>query len=274
MSELAYYVYCIVESAAAAELPADSLPPAIEHGAKLEWVATEDLAALTSEVSRVSYNEESLADQLSDPGWIAERAMRHEAIAEYVAKHVAVVPLRFGTIFFERAGIVGMLSDQGEELREIIERLRGREEWAVNVICDQSTLMSSITSVSPVLRDLTERAAQASPGQAYLMQKKIDTLRVDEARAALNRIIDEVEQTLAAHSDDSKRLRMLKVETTEYGEMKAKFAFLVKKSEFDQFNDAAERLAREHQSAGVGLEFGGPWPAYNFTGLTKDEFSI
>ena len=274
MSDLAYYVYCIVESAATADLPGDSHPPAIEHGATLELVATQDLAALTSQVSLVSYSEESLNHHLSDPSWIAERAMRHETIAEFVAKRVAVVPLRFGTIFLERAGIEQMLSDKREELRAILERVRGREEWAVNVICDQSMLMSSITSVSPVLRDLTERAAQASPGQSYLIQKKIDALRVDEARDALNRIIDEVEQTLAAKSDDAKRLRMLKVETTEYGEMKAKFAFLVKKSEFDQFSDAAERLAREHQSAGVGLEFGGPWPAYNFTGLKKDEFSV
>jgi len=48
-------------------------------------------------------------------------------------------------------------------------------------------------------------------------------------------------------------------------ELKAKFAFLVTQSGFDQFRDAAERLAQEHQSAGVRLELTGPWPAYNFT---------
>ncbi len=34
MAELAYYVYCIAESAAAAQLPADSLPAAIEDDCK------------------------------------------------------------------------------------------------------------------------------------------------------------------------------------------------------------------------------------------------
>src|SRR5688572_6951484 len=118
-----------------------------------------------------------------------------------------------------------MLSDKGRELREILERLRGREEWGVNVFCDQSVLLSSITSVSPVLRDLAERAAQASPGQSYLMQKKIDALRVDEARNTLNRIVEQIEKALTDQSDDAKRLRVLKVEATEYGELKAKFAF-------------------------------------------------
>ena len=265
MSALAFYVYCIAENAAATELPAESLPAAIEDDSKLEWVVVNDLAALSSQVPLASYSEESLAEHLSDASWTAARAMRHETIAEYVAKRAGVVPLRFGTIYLERAGVERMLSEKGRELREILERLHGREEWGVNVFCDQSVLMSSITSVSPVLRDLAERAAQASPGQSYLMQKKIDALRVDEARAALNRIIEQIETTLGEQTDDAKRLRVLKVEATEYGELKAKFAFLVKRSEFEEFRDAAERLAQEHQTAGIRLELTGPWPAYNFS---------
>jgi len=265
MSELAFYVYCIAESAAAAELPAESLPPAIEEGSKLEWVVSDDLAALSSQVPLASYSEEKLAEHLSDASWTAARAMRHETIAEYVAKRAGVVPLRFGTIFLEREGIEQMLSNQGKELREILERLRGREEWGVNVFCDQNVLMSSITSVSPVLRELVERAAQASPGQSYLMQKKIDALKVDEARATLNRIIEDIEKSLSDRSDDAKRLRVLKVEATEHGELKAKFAFLIEKSTFENFRDAAEQLAQGHQTAGVRLELTGPWPAYNFT---------
>lgn len=265
MSELAFYVYCIAESAAAAQLPAESLPAAIEEGSKLEWVVVDELAALSSRVSLESYSEESLAEHLSDASWTAIRAMRHETVAEYVAKRAGIVPLRFGTIYLERAGIERMLSENGRELRQILERLRGCEEWGVNIYCDQSVLMSGITSVSPILRDLAERAAQASPGQSYLMQKKIDTLKVDEARNALNRIVEQIEKTLSEQSDDAKRLRVLKVEATEHGELKAKFAFLVTRSRFEEFRDAAERLAQEHQSAGVRLELTGPWPAYNFT---------
>ena len=268
MSDLAFYVYCIAETAAAAKLPPDSLPSAIEEDSKLEWVADGELAALTSQVPLASYSEERLAEHLSDASWTAARAMRHETIAEYVAKRAGIVPLRFGTIFLTHDGIERMLSDKGSELREVLERLRGREEWGVNVFCDQSVLLAGITSVSPVLRDLAERAAQASPGQSYLMQKKIDALRVDEARAAVNRITEEIEHALAAQSDDAKRLRVLKVEATEHGELKAKFAFLIEKSGFDKFRDAAERLAQEHQSAGVRLELTGPWPAYNFTQIS------
>ena len=268
MAELAYYVYCIAESAVAADLPVDSLPAAIEDNSKLEWISVNTLAALASQVPRATYSEENLAEHLTDATWTAIRAMRHETVLEYVAKRATVVPLRFGTIYLERSGVEQMLAGKSSELESLIEQLHGREEWGVNVYCDRAVLLSSITSVSPVLRDLVQRAEQAPPGQSYLMQKKIEALKVDESRAAVNRIVDQIEARLKEQSDDARRLRILKVETTEHGELKAKFAFLIERGEFDKFKDAAEKLAQEHQAAGVRLELTGPWPVYNFlTGL-------
>ena len=264
MSDLAFYVYCIAESAAAAQLAADSLPAAIEEDSKLEWITVHNLAALVSRVPLATYNEESLAEHLTDATWTAIRAMRHETVVEYVAKRTSVVPLRFGTIYLEREGIEKMLTGRSRGLEELIEQLRGREEWGVNVFSDRAVLLSTITSVSPVLRELVERAQQASPGQSYLMHKKIDAVKGDEARAAVNRIVDQIEQRLREQTDDARRLRILKVETTEHGELKAKFAFLVKRSGFEEFRDAAERLAQENQAAGVRIELTGPWPVYNF----------
>lgn len=264
-SQKAYYVYCIAESVAAEQLDAASFPVAIEDDAKLEWVAANDLAALTSTVPLDSYSEDALAEHLGDATWTAVRAMRHETVVEYVAKRASAVPLRFGTIYLERTGIERMLTEKARELVQIIERLRGREEWGVNVYSDRATLMAGITSVSPRLRELAQQAEAASPGQSYLMQKKIDALRVDEARVALNRIVDEIEKALSEQADEGKRQRILKVEATEHGELKGKFAFLVKRAEFEEFRAAAERLAEDHLSAGVRLELTGPWPVYNFS---------
>ena len=264
-NNLGYYVYCVAEGVAAGELSPGSFPTAIEDDTKLEWVTANDLAALCSPVPLDSYGEEALAERLSDATWTAVRAMRHETVVEYVAKRVSLVPLRFGTIYLERAGIERMLTEKGRELAPLLERLRGHEEWGVNVYADRATLMASITSVSPRLREMVQQAEAASPGQSYLMQKKIEAMRVDEARVALNGIIDNIEKKLREQAGDAKRLRILKVEATEHGELKAKFAFLVKRSEFEQFREAAERLAEEHLAAGVRLELTGPWPAYNFT---------
>jgi len=261
---LGFYVYCIAETGAARQIFADSLPTAIEDEAGLELVEVNELAAVTSRVPLAMYGQEKLAEHLTEAAWTATRAMRHERVVEHFARRASVVPLRFGTIYLERTGIERMLAERQKELNEIIRRLREREEWGVNLYCDRAKLMMSITSLSPRLRDLVAKAAEAPPGQSYLMQKKVDTLRTDEARTEINRAISQVEKTLLERSDTGKRLRILEVEATEHGELKAKFAFLIKRSAFEAFRASAEGLAREYEAAGLRLELTGPWPAYNF----------
>lgn len=259
-----FYVYCIADTEAAHTIAASNLPSPIEENAGLEMIAREDLTAVTSVVSLSAYGEEGLAEHLGDAAWTAVRAMRHEHVVEHFAKQTSVVPLRFGTIYLERASVEQMLAERATELKKIIERIRDREEWGVNVFCDRLKLNDAIVELSPRLRELSEEARNASPGQAYLMQKKLDGLKTDEARNELARIIDEIESSLSAEVDEAKRVRVLKVEATESGELKAKFAFLVQRSKFDRFTAKAERLATDFSDAGIRLELTGPWPAYNF----------
>jgi len=260
------YVYCIAEAGPANEMLSESSPPAIEDGAAVELIDAGNLAAIVSSVPSTSYDEMSLAEHLTDPSWTALRAMRHENVVEHFAKRTSVVPLRFGTIYLERARIETMLSDNNLRLTALLERLRNREEWGVNVYLDKNLLMATITSLSPRLKDLTERAAIASPGESYLLKKRLETMKAEEARVETNRAIAEVEKDLGAKSVDARRLRVLKVEGTEHGELKAKFAFLIQRSEFQNFQSAAEKIARKLKSGGISLELTGPWPAYNFAG--------
>lgn len=262
MKATAYYLYLITSSG---ELPAGPMPSAIEDRTALEWIAVGELAALASRVPLADYDEESLAKHLTDATWTAVRAMRHEQVLEHFIKRRSVVPLRFGSIYLERGGIEKMLEEKADELSELIQRLEGKEEWGVNVYCDRKQLLEGITSVSTKLKDLLDQAQKATPGQAYLINKKIDTLKTEEARLELARIVDVIEESLGKVAEETKRLRILKVEATEFGELKGKFAFLLNRASFEQFRESAEQLARTYQTAGVKLELTGPWPAYNFT---------
>jgi hypothetical protein len=262
----AFYVYCIAEAIAAEQIAAESLPTAIEDDAAVELIAVSGLAAVVSRVPLASYGEESLTEHLTDATWTAVRAMRHQQVVEHFSRRTSVVPLRFGTIYLQLDGVERMLTERKKELADTIDRLRGREEWGINLFCDRKILATVIDSLSPRLRELAEQSATASPGQSYLMRKKIEALRTDECRVELNHIASEVDDTFRALCDDAKRLRILKVEATEHGELIAKFAFLIKRSSFEEFRATAERLARKHEQSGVRLELTGPWPAYNFAG--------
>jgi hypothetical protein len=262
-STKAYYVYCVVEKSAAEVLQQKS-PVAIEETSSLELVDHDNLSAVVSQVSLQDYSEEALAARLNDASWTAIRAMRHEHVVEYFSNRTSTVPLRFGTIYLDRSGVATMLREQETNLTAILARLQGREEWGVNVYCDRAVLLENITRVSPRLRELTDEAKKASAGQSYLLQKKIETLKTDETRIEIGRAADQIEKRLTNESEGATKLRILKVETTDHGELKAKFAFLVVKSNFKSFHEAAEELARELEQAGIRIELTGPWPAYNF----------
>lgn len=260
----AFYIYCIGESLVLTPLLKGSLPAAIEDSHSLELIEENGLAGVVSQVSLADYNEDALQSHLGDPAWTALRAMRHERVVDYFATRASVVPLRFGAIYLERARIEKMLAERGDELRATLERLEGREEWGVNIFCDRKVLMDSIAVLSPRLSELNEQAASASPGQAYLVRKKMDALRTDEARAEIKRTVERVEQELQKESEGATHLRIVKDDASAHGELVGKLAFLVARSRLDEFRRAAERLAREHEDAGIKLELTGPWPTYNF----------
>lgn len=261
----AFYVYCVGHTAELAPLlAAEDLPPALEESGRLELVEAGGVGAVVSAVPLSEYGGGALETSMQDPSWVALRAMRHERAAEHFARRAGVVPLRFGTIYLSRGRVREMLAEKAAGLSAAIARLRGREEWGVNLYSDRARLKEAVVHLSPRLRELAARAAEAPPGQGYLLRKKIDAMRADEVRAETRRVAREVETGLAAAADSSARLRVLKDEAGEHGEVAAKLAFLVRREGFEEFRAAAERLAARYDAHGFRLELTGPWPAYNF----------
>ena len=260
-----YYVYCIAHAAPTLDiLRGGSVPSAIEENSGLEIITVQDMTAIVSRVPLSVFGEAALEEHLSDAPWVTVRAMRHEQVVEHFARQTSAVPLRFGTIYLDRSRVEQMLAEKHDQLSAILERLRGHEEWGVNLYCDRAVLLENITNLSPRLREMAATAKNVSPGQSYLLQKKIEALRADEGKLEIERTTKRIEERLSSLSDGVSRLRVLKVETTEHGELRAKFAFLILKTKFEEFRGTAEEIARETDAAGIRIELTGPWPAYNF----------
>ncbi len=261
----AFYVYGIGARADLEPLFAETLPEGIEGSVPLEIVVEGELAAIASTVPLKDYDEEALEAHLADPEWTAARAARHQKVVAHFAERAGIVPLRFGTIYRERSRIAQMLSEKREELSALTARVQGREEWSLNLFCERAKLMKRLDSTNLRLREASERAASAPPGQAYLLRKKTEALRSAEARAEIQRVTAAVAEALAARSDGAKRLNLLRQETAEPGELAARLSFLVARDRLAEFRAVAEQLAREHTESGFTLELVGPWPAFNFT---------
>ena len=261
----ALYVYCVGESGALARLFEEKLPAAIEPSGKLEVVVEGKLAAVVSRVPLSDYGEDSLNARLTDPAWTAMRAVGHERVVEHFSSRTSIVPLRFGVIYFAGERVEQMLSEKADGLHAIIERLKGRQEWGITVCCNQEEFIKVIDTLSTRLRSLADRAKAARPGEAYLLRKKIDALKADEARLEIKRIVTQIERQLAARSEQAASLHVMKDEATEQGKVVAKLAFLVATERFDDFHEEAERLAHLYDGSGFKFEMTGPWPPYNFS---------
>ncbi len=271
----ALYLYCIGESAALSALLEKDVPPAIEPATALRLICSGELCAIVSDVPLAEYGEEEIQSRLTEPAWVASRAMRHEAVLEHFAKDsgdtggTGLVPLRFGTIYLRPDGVEQMLAEKQAELAATLERLKNKDEWGVNVFCDRAVLTETITKLSPTLREMAERAEAASAGQAYLLRKKIEGMRTDETRVEVRRAVKEIEQELSPLSSGAVRLKVRQAEAAEHGELVAKLAFLVNRNLFEKFRDTAGEIAHQRGSFGFRLELTGPWPAYNFVDEPK-----
>jgi hypothetical protein len=271
----AFYLYCVGATATLAPLFDAALPEAIEElspkSTALELVTAGELAAVTSRVPLDVYGEAALHERLTtDPAWTAARALGHERVVQHFARRAAVLPLRFGTIFLRRERIERMLGAESERVRAQLKLVAGRDEWGLNLYVARAQLREGVGRTSARLREMDERAARLSPGQAYLLRKQIETLRDTEAREEKQRVVAEILGRLGRLCAASGRLRQATNEATEQGELAARLVFLVGRQEFTEFRAAAERAAEDYAQLGFRFELTGPWPAYNFVGPGGD----
>lgn len=262
----AVYVYAIGRQSELRKLLSTSgTPPALEDATNIALVTDGDLAAVVSEAPLLNFGEGRFEQQLKDPTWAADKVMRHEKLAEYLATKSCVVPLRFGVMYSTPELIREMLVSRRTRLNQILERLADREEWGLNVYADRKKLYEQMAELSPKLAEMQKTAKAASPGQAYLLSKKLETLKIAESKTEIRRVVQEIRSELAAESVELKDLPVRELESKQDPAVVAKIAFLIDRNKLKDFRKAAEKAAKKYVPFGFALELTGPWPPYNFS---------
>jgi hypothetical protein len=261
----AFYAYLIgraadVKKAAAAK----SSPPGLEDGSEIQIVAEGKVAAIVSAVPLEIYGEGRFEERLGNPTWTANKVMRHQAVAEFFSEENPIIPLRFGVMYSSLEKVQAMLRDRADALSAALDRVEGCEEWALNVFVDKAVLAGELSSLSPKLAELKERASKASQGQAYLLEKQAEKLRASEMKNYLKQAANEIAEQLEPQADGLKRMPVSEAEMKQEPAVAGKLVYLVKKTKMRAFRTAAEKLAAKHAGSGFKLELTGPWPPYNF----------
>lgn len=258
------YLYGVVAAGSeAVGMLAERWVPGVQPGSPLFPIEAAGLVAAVSDVPAAVFDEEPLNALVTDLPRLTEYAVRHEqAIRALLGS--ALVPMSFGAVYRSPGRVAALLAERAEELRTLLDRLEGRQEWGLKVIADTPAVLEAAERESEELRRLADQAAAATPGRAYLIDRRRDQLRAREAaRLAAD--------TLAAIMASLGRLAAASVQddpgppqpgATERLALRA--AFLVDRAAAESFVQTAACLSESTAPRGFRLEVSGPWAPYSF----------
>jgi len=266
-----WYVYGIVPG----EFSAGALPEGLDDSV----VAVErrgDLAALVSVLDGASYAPERVEQSSGDVEWLSPRATAHDRVLTWASDHGAVVPLPMFSVFSGRDAVRAMLDERTTQLSTALTRVRRGREYALRVYRVDAELLDVIPEMSPRLRELAEQAAAASPGQRYLLERKLDGEKRGELRNVTQQVVDDIVERLGGHAVEAVLSSIPRVaeRTAGSGTMVLNAAFLVPPSALEAFQETLTAIVSRHDQRGFRFDFTGPWPPYHFTQTSTDDDGV
>ena len=261
--ESIWYVYGIVPGSA--EFTNGALPGGLDDaGVSVERRG--DLAALVSVLDGALYAPTRVEQSSGDVEWLSPRATAHDRVLSWASDRGAVVPLPMFSLFSGRDAVRAMLDDRSAQLSSALERVKRGREYALRVYRIDAELLEVIPEMSPRLRELAAQAASASPGQRYLLERKLDGEKRAELRSVTQQVVDDIVEQLGRNAAETVRSPIPRAadRTPATGTMVLNAAFLVAPSALEAFQRTLTSIVERHDQRGLRFDFTGPWPPYHF----------
>jgi hypothetical protein len=197
----------------------------------------------------------------------------HDRVLTWASDHGAVVPLPMFSLFSGEEAVHQMLSDRATQLGRTLNRVARGREYALRVYRIDAELLDSVGELSPRLAELAATAAAASPGQRYLLERKLEGEKKTEMRVVTQRIVDEIIGELGPSVMAVDRSPIPKTPSPDgsRGTMILNAAFLVAPESLEAFQRSLTTLVDLHGAHGFRFDFTGPWPPYHFVDDTGDD---
>ncbi|MET9438977.1 GvpL/GvpF family gas vesicle protein [Streptomyces sp. NPDC006551] len=216
------------------------------------------LVALVSPVPADVFGESALRARMEDLGRLEELARAHHAVIDAAFAETVVLPLRLATVYLDERRVVAMLTEQRLPFEQLLAELDGHVELGVKVYADPASATRHAAASPP-----ESPAAPASPGRAYLAQRRAQRLGTQDLYRAAGDIAAEARRAAEALSRARAVHRPQQGELSrQRGENLSNEAYLVPAEEVDRFRERVGALAL--RAPGVHVEVTGPWAPYSF----------
>lgn len=259
-SEL-WYVYGITPAA----IDLRRAPEGVDD-TPLELCVDEDLAAVASRLDGERYSPAEIERETENVEWLAPRAVAHDRVLTWLSDNGPVVPLPVFSLFSAEDAVRKTLRARRAELRTALRRVGRGREYALRVYRIDAELSAVAAEHSPRLAELAQSAAAASPGQRYLLERKLDAERKKELQGIGARIAREISTKLQPFAVEAVETRV----ATRTGRAEAEgtlvldVAFLVDPERLEDFQRTLTEIVAQHGGRGFRFDFTGPWPPYHF----------
>jgi gas vesicle protein GvpL/GvpF len=229
----------------------------------LSW-AFRDVVVVVSQVRREEFCGPEAETRMQDLAWMGPRACRHEAVIEKVMRLSPVLPARFATLFSSLESLEEFLKKHYASIRRFLDRVAGKDEWAVKGMLERKRAKESIFSQSLAARE--QELSGLSQGARYLLERRLGADVQRELQAWLQEICEELIGDLRHIAAPFLRRPVLSLGTEkEDGEMVLNYAFLVPRSTGEVFRKRIFEANASYRGRGLNFEVSGPWPPYSFS---------
>ena len=239
--------------------------PAGLDDAPVVVVGGRSFGALLSRVPAGEYAPERIEERSGSMDWVSPRAVAHDRVLTWAQEHGGIIPMPMFSMWSEEEAVVGSLGTREDELRRTFARVENADEYGLRVHRRDREMLATLHEIDPAIAELRREAEAASPGQRYLLERKIAEQSKQAVRTASQRLARDAYAALQALARDAV-LRPSPAPASAPSEMTLVLnaAFLVERSRLDAFRAELTKRIREGEARGLAFDFTGPWPPYNF----------
>jgi hypothetical protein len=193
--------------------------------------------------------------------------MAHDRVLTWASDNGAVIPFPMWTLFRDSKAVKAMLAKRGAELAATFARIADGRQFIVRVYVQTAVLKEHLRDHSDELASLEREAAKASPGQKYLLERKIENLRRDAGKDVAARAANEIDAALKSVAMESVREQPVNSGAPrEQGRAILNASFLVAPARVVDFQRSLTEMVNRYEPSGFKFDFTGPWPPYHFVG--------
>jgi len=250
----ALYLYCLADGAEEMSFGKIGI-----EGNEVYTIPHKDISAVVHKCPPEPYRSD---DDETVKGWV----MAHQGVVDAAwEKFGTLLPSGFDTIIKGGEGLSAeeslkkWLEEDHENLKEKLEKVRGRAEVGVQIFWDPKLIAEKLMETSEEIGKLSGEMKKKPPGMAYFYKQKMERALKKEMNERADDYFKDFYGRIKGYADD---IRVEKTKKTEKDrQMLMNLSLLIHR---DRIKLLGEELAKIKEVEGMDVRFTGPWPPYSF----------